>query len=795
MEGSTIQEIHDLKLQQEWLERELAVLEGTSAQRHGDTLVDVNELQSSITAAAAPTMGERLKLLEEMRRRHKKEASRALQRYFAAVSDYPNYQARREHQLRSAQPFSFVSRELKRPQRIRTRRMLEDLRQREMEEERELNHTFRSTPVPPSTYMNKYDLMLEEWRQRRATVEALAVSKAECLKKEKEMMTLSRDTMRDIREVMGVRREHKARDDSDADADVKDRRGIVEINQAPLEVKIKLWPAIEEHEQIRRERIKQRAAQAMTDIKTEELKRAAALERERQLTPQFGVTYTELQNLQNQRMRVEVGNQMQSNIVPVSGPVVEVAAQPGVPVAGSSATGFVSPAPTSVPIPVPGVGLVVEPLGKLKVTDIPVVEHVTRSDHLRGNANASKVAPRGRQFTFKPKIRDGVPNFEMLWEKDRLMMDERKSRQKPTQVRPFSLSKSRENSVARGRSLQPSQQKIKGRSISRSVRRVRSSVRPRCSAPGKRNTPENAEDGVVEKSVLKDEEKDEGKVNQEKKEQETEEKDKKMEKIPRGTITHAVRTQHVYSKHVSAEQSNPSADHKADEVAALQEACRKQRIVNARLREYLRSSRCDTDAVIRKKVRALRAEGRRMEREAAERLEEMRVRVAQIPPIFVEPKHLQDIAKMRAETKEEIVQMLKDSGVDRRTLSAIMRDEIPVGAAGASANNEAEDVGSSRSSTPSERHSGTVKDKSSGKDDGSSSRSSGGSDTHASVSKGEEVGDKRKDDDIYSSDSFENVSDANEGKENKATDEPHNLEGEKEDDYASDFDRSSSFSS
>ncbi|KEG10623.1 hypothetical protein DQ04_03491000, partial [Trypanosoma grayi] len=120
MEELLEREIEDLKHQQALLEQELVVIDDMSSgawpsSSSSSTLVDVASLQS----------------LDEMRRRHQREANRALQRYFEVVSDYPKYQANRERQLSGARPFSFEARELQRGQRIRTRRIEEERRQRE----------------------------------------------------------------------------------------------------------------------------------------------------------------------------------------------------------------------------------------------------------------------------------------------------------------------------------------------------------------------------------------------------------------------------------------------------------------------------------------------------------------------------------------------------------------------------------------------------------------------------------------------------------------------------------------
>ncbi|ORC87440.1 uncharacterized protein TM35_000222390 [Trypanosoma theileri] len=720
MEELLEREIRDLREQQAQLEEELMALDVATrrAPCSGGGLIDVNTLQPTAPTIAATreaatvdaaftlhSVETRLEQLEEMRRRQRRAANRALRNYFTAVSDYPSYQATRERRLQEARGFSFETRELQRSQRIRTRRMLEEQQQREQEEQGpqqrlsgEEPRQFRASPVPPSTYMNKYALMVEEWRQRRAAVEELALARAERMQEAAAYRQMTAESLRQTREVMGVRRSDKpkrAQSASGAET-AENRRKVVELREIPLEVKMKLWPALEEHQQVRNARIKQRAVERLREMKEEESHRMALLQSAQQQEPQFGITLAALQQ--------QLGP-LPPPVVPVGGPIVAPSTQQGgapqLTVVGGVNTTAPTTAPTTMPMPTPvtttapltvpttmpttatttvsmpmpiptpvtttmtipvSVPVMTTPVTTGAaigaVTSQPYVptpsvainkdkegtSAVTVKKQVEGTTQPHSKSPSptvaakyNKNLTFKPKIRDGVPNFNALWAEERLTLAERKRKKQPTSVQPFNLTTSVKDTVVRGRSAVLSNRFISS-----------SSTHQRCRSAGNKTQPI--------RSVSQHSEK--------------EEKNKKI--VPKGTRAHAMRTQAVFSKYITSSEAKAPGEPEREEVRALKEAYRRQKIVNARLKEYVKNSRCNTDAVIKEKVRALRRRTREMEREAAERLEEMRTRVAQIPPIFVEPTHLHDIAKARAETEKEIMQMLKDSGLDGTTLTAIL---------------------------------------------------------------------------------------------------------------------------
>ncbi|EKF33407.1 hypothetical protein MOQ_002734 [Trypanosoma cruzi marinkellei] len=625
MEELLEREIEDLKQQQQKLEQELIAIDELSCCTQQSGQGNVNNSQSIpailTTGGGSDALGdgvslrERMAQLEEMRLRYQRESNKALRRYFDVVSGFPQYQAKREKLLRNPRPFSFESRELQKEQRIRTRRMESEHRQKEQALQQLLNYRFKANPVPPSTYMNKYDLMVEEWRQRRAAVEALAIEKAERMKAETELVRLSAESMRQVREIMGVRHDAKAKRAQSAGFEGRDRRRVRELREIPLEVKMKLWPALEEHEQVRGERIKQRAAERFNLWKEEEARRFAPVEA--------------TSHVKEQQQHLPMGP-MPLPAVPVGGPIGAVAASPAAPqmiLVGNAPAATTTGPTTTQPLAQTSLPATGEVAGEKRATS------ATQQPLKRRGQSADK---RGynRNMTFKPRINGGVPDFKSMWADEHLTLAERKRKAHPTEVKSFNLTVSLKENVIRGRSAF---------STKRFVSATRSRQRSRSAASEAKPTQPTSHPV---------------------------EKDKKL--VPKGTRAHAIRTQAVFTKYLRAAETDASREGNRDDLTAIREGHERQKLVNARLKEYLRGTSTNTDAIIKKKVRALRQRSREVEKEAFERLVEMRMRVAQIPPIFVEPTHLHDIAQTRAETEKEIIHMLEETGMNVGTLATIL---------------------------------------------------------------------------------------------------------------------------
>lgn len=583
-------EVADLKREQQELERKL--MSDFQAPAEEGSLVDVSLSPSSSADSELVGLGDgggvslagQTELLGELRRRHQRETNRAMRRYFDVVSNFSDYQARREKMLRRARPFSFEARELRKNQRIQTRRMEEERRQREQALEQTLNHRFKATPVPPSTYMNKYSLMVEEWRQRRMAMETLAGLKAERIKRESEFLRLSAESLRYVREGMGVRSDESRRRASRAKDGSKDRRRVVELREIPLAVQLKLWPALEEHEQVRKERIKQWAAERLGELQADGARRSSL--------------FQGIQQPQQPQQQLEV---QQAG-------TVEVAA----------------PHEPSVPTPSAAIGV-----GE-KTVPLPAQQLSQKAGE---NGEATRY---NRHLTFKPKVRGGVPDFHTIWAEDRLAMAERRRRHRPTVVQPFNITVCPKDTIVRGRSGVAQRRFLL---TPRTPQRCRSAVH---NAPPQRSASLPS--------------------------------DGKKKRVSKESHARKVRAPSVASKSIGNLKEKRVKELNQNELEVMKEARRRQKRVNARLKEYLKAIHVNTDALIREKVQALRQRNREMEREATERLREIQARVAQKPPIFLDIAQSCGIEKARLETEKEIMQMLKASGVCDSTLAAIMSD-------------------------------------------------------------------------------------------------------------------------
>jgi hypothetical protein len=105
--------------------------------------------------------------------------SDVLRRYFDAMSDHPDYHERRKQRMSTAKPFAFHERELTRPKSSATRRVEEESQRRLEQEERELRAKFRAHPVPPTTFIPKYEMMVDEWCARKEALRVIAERRAE----------------------------------------------------------------------------------------------------------------------------------------------------------------------------------------------------------------------------------------------------------------------------------------------------------------------------------------------------------------------------------------------------------------------------------------------------------------------------------------------------------------------------------------------------------------------------------------------------------------------------------------
>ncbi|KPI85234.1 hypothetical protein ABL78_5717 [Leptomonas seymouri] len=264
--------------------RELGVAEvntamtGSSVAATGDaSATEASKAAAHVSGRVPWTYQDRLKELEALKKKYVAYARASMNQYFDSVGNYQGYKERRESRMKNVQPFTFESRELVKTPRIREQRAEDDRRAREAASEERRRHPLKAKPVPPSTFMNKYELMVEEWCQRKAAIELMSSERARLAKEEAEYVRLSAQCLRNTREeLMGVvygpdgkpitKREQRRRALS---ADARSGCAPHHASEVPLEVKMKLWPALSDHERVRRQRIKYKAAVRKVEVDEE----------------------------------------------------------------------------------------------------------------------------------------------------------------------------------------------------------------------------------------------------------------------------------------------------------------------------------------------------------------------------------------------------------------------------------------------------------------------------------------------------------------------------------------------
>lgn len=594
------------------------------------------------TPDAAPEKGltrqDRLKELKALQRRYQRHAQRAMKEFFTATSEVPNYESRRQQKLDNVQSYRFAEREMMKPDGIRALRAREANEAREKEVQDMLHHNFTARPVPPTTFMNKYDLMVEEWRERKAAMQALAKARADVAKEEAAFVRVSAQALQHTRvELLGA---HYDPDGTAVSRQELRRRATqervvapVEAVEVPLDVRMKLWPAIKEHEQIRKERIKQLAVERK-QLSDDYAHRVMPLLSSP--TPSRLPNYTHGESL---GVGQPVAALAAGAPVPTVVPPPALPGQPAVPtcaVSGALTTtqpvggGAAIPAPEIPALPTPAaVPAAVAPPAVSTAASIaaqhPGVSHVSPPVPPTTAATTLQKAV-NPNCTFKPMVTPGVPDFQRLWAEDKVTLLERKKKRNPTVPQVFNLAPSPKDGIVRG--------KRPPRTVSRPPRQ-------------NSHSRSKAAREVQTASIL-----------------------------TKGTRAHALRTEAVYCKYLKA--SNPEEQAEADDpvaqvdLAYWKEVAQRQKAIRKRLATYLTYRPGEYEATIRSKVRSLRASMKESEAQAQERLEEMKARVAQMPPVFAEPVHMGELTQARAEAERDILKMLQSSGLPRATIREIL---------------------------------------------------------------------------------------------------------------------------
>lgn len=108
-------------------------------------------------------------------------------------------QKERIQRLTTATAPSFIHRELLKPVGIREARRRAAQQERERLEEEALCTRAKPTPVPPSTFFNSYDLMVEEWKERKAAQQRHAEEKKKAQQQKQTFLRLSTEILKGVR--------------------------------------------------------------------------------------------------------------------------------------------------------------------------------------------------------------------------------------------------------------------------------------------------------------------------------------------------------------------------------------------------------------------------------------------------------------------------------------------------------------------------------------------------------------------------------------------------------------------
>lgn len=137
--------------------------------------------QHAAAAAAAGGGAASISELERKAAESRQKSSAAMRRYFNAMSGNDSYSNKRDRMV-EPEPFSFEMRELTRPKRTTTMRAEQDKMKRDAETQKQLKSKFKASSVPPSTFMPKYQIMVDEWCARKEAVRLVAEKRAQELK-------------------------------------------------------------------------------------------------------------------------------------------------------------------------------------------------------------------------------------------------------------------------------------------------------------------------------------------------------------------------------------------------------------------------------------------------------------------------------------------------------------------------------------------------------------------------------------------------------------------------------------
>lgn len=346
-----------------------------------------------------------------------------------------------------------------------------------------------------------------------------------------------------------------------------------------------------------------------------------------------------------------------------------------------------------------------------------------------------------KQLTFKPNLRPGVPNFEALWAKHKADLLATRQRLTATVPQPFQLTPSAKDEKVVGRRLPRhavSPSHGPRRAVSLPVK-PKAARRPSPDVPFRGARSSTKVGAAVEQMVVPPGSATAATTKAD------EPATAEAASAPRGTRAHAMRTEAIYSRYVN--QDGKEVDKVADDDSTYwREVAQRRKEVARRLAPYVVNHHAEHEQAIEEKVKALRAAQRDSELAARERLSEMKARVSQMPPVFAEPTQLNEASKARAEAEQHILESLRETGLDGKTIQNILAsaaasnegsgdakgdaDAAPPVAEGEAATDSKPKKSSSGSSKSSNRYGSSDFSSSSGNSSSSSSDSSSSSAYH-----------------------------------------------------------------
>lgn len=619
---------------------------------------------TNLPSKSIVTTADRASVLKQL------QASRmmALNNYFNAMTNYPNYDERRRKMMEEGliKPFSFEQREAAKPKSARQRRLEEDRNEKALAEVAAYeNGCFKAHAVPPSTFLNKYELMVQEWCARKEAIRAIAEDKANRMKEEEAVLYRYANSFKEAKE--------KAKRARSAEIDAKFKP--FKAKDVPTEIKEKKWPSFAEQEADRQRRIRARA-EALLAVSHRPPRMEAAHRESQQQVP--GGMMPVAQGAGAMATTAIPGaevNLNQNNLVGIVG-----AATGGIPSHMDRADALgCCPAQAHGP------------------SSICLCECHKRTAHAREVAEAQRIlSQHNPNFTFQPNVRTDVPDFEYLWAKDRLEMAKRKSHKPPTQPQTFNLTVTRDSKERIIREVEVDRARREADIMTKTLLPMgRVAVAPRTSSASRYHAlaNNNNNNGNMGTNRLLIEEitpiVPEGFMSREQYEaaynealartyRTTEDGTITFEpKAPRpaGTRAHMMKCEAAYQRLDSKRRE--------EEIRGAEEAIVKQRqaAINKKVQQYLPpSQKRDNERKIEQKRRQFEEQSA----EANKRLKEMKRSIANRPPIFVEPFGVTDMIKAKATTEEEVMRLLKETGLDQRTLAAV--SAYPTAGSGGSKN-------------------------------------------------------------------------------------------------------------